>query len=230
MQQVPYKFACFFRATKERGVTFQQLNFLKRMYVIEHNKALCQRAKLKPESAVPPCFEGQHSVPEKTVCHVVRSVSPLPPPLSEKAAMSEVLKPTAITDSAKTAVGPTSQEEKQWKEMKLQMDSLPGILARLSKIKLTGIIRNMKDTGKAEINGQQLKRIVLVLGCSLFCIAALVVSTASAGFAMAPVPFDLTCFLIASLGTGLSSCAANAINQVGALLLASLQRFEISLS
>ncbi|XP_042307491.1 protoheme IX farnesyltransferase, mitochondrial [Sceloporus undulatus] len=181
MQQSPYKFACFFRATKERGVTFQQLHFLKRMYVIEHNKALCQRAKLKPESAAPPCFEGQHSVPEKTVCHVVRSVSPLPPPLSEKATVSEseVLKSTAITDNGKIAIGPTSQEEKQWKEMKLQMDSLPSILARLSKIKLT----------------------------------ALVVSTASAGFAMAPVPFDLICFLFASLGTGLSSCAANAINQ-----------------
>ncbi|XP_062447778.1 protoheme IX farnesyltransferase, mitochondrial [Rhea pennata] len=63
--------------------------------------------------------------------------------------------------------------------MKLQLDDLPGILARLSKIKLT----------------------------------ALVVSTASAGFAMAPVPFDLTCFLLASLGTGLASCAANSINQ-----------------
>lgn len=45
-------------------------------------------------------------------------------------------------------------------------------------------------------------------------VAALVVSTASAGFAMAPVPFDLTCFLLTSIGTGLASCAANSINQV----------------
>lgn len=30
------------------------------------------------------------------------------------------------------------KEEKQWKEMKLHTDDLPGILARLSKIKLTG--------------------------------------------------------------------------------------------
>lgn len=29
-------------------------------------------------------------------------------------------------------------EEKQWKEMRLHSDDLPGILARLSKIKLTG--------------------------------------------------------------------------------------------
>lgn len=31
-----------------------------------------------------------------------------------------------------------TKEEKQWKEMKLHADDLPGILARLSKIKLTG--------------------------------------------------------------------------------------------
>lgn len=31
-----------------------------------------------------------------------------------------------------------TKEEKQWKEMKLHTDDLPGILARLSKIKLTG--------------------------------------------------------------------------------------------
>ncbi|KAL0596766.1 Protoheme IX farnesyltransferase, mitochondrial, partial [Plecturocebus cupreus] len=34
-------------------------------------------------------------------------------------------------------VGKETKEEKQWKEMKLQVDDLPGILARLSKIKLT---------------------------------------------------------------------------------------------
>ncbi|XP_032995416.1 protoheme IX farnesyltransferase, mitochondrial isoform X1 [Lacerta agilis] len=181
MQQMPCKFACFFRVTKERGVTFQQLNFIKRMYVTQHSKALSQRAKLKSESTAPPFLEGQHSGQEKTVIHEVRSVSPLLSPLSEKPVIneSEALKSTVIAGGTGTVVGPASKEEKQWKEMKLELDDLPGILARLSKIKLT----------------------------------ALVVSTASAGFAMAPVPFDLTCFLLASLGTGLSSCAANSINQ-----------------
>ena len=58
---------------------------------------------------------------------------------------------------------------------------MPGILARLSKIKLT----------------------------------ALVVSTTSAGFVLAPAPFDwsCSCFLLAFVGTGLASCAANFINQ-----------------
>ncbi|KAJ8283481.1 hypothetical protein COCON_G00023310 [Conger conger] len=44
-------------------------------------------------------------------------------------------------------------------------------------------------------------------------LTALVVATAAAGYAMAPVPFDPSCFLLASLGTGLASCAANSINQ-----------------
>lgn len=42
------------------------------------------------------------------------------------------------------------------------------------------------------------------------------VTTAAAGYAMAPVPFDPLTFVVASLGTGLASCAANSINQVSA--------------
>lgn len=88
------------------------------------------------------------------------------------------LEPDSISEGALN-VGKDAKEEKQWKEMKLHVDDLPGILARLSKIKLT----------------------------------ALVVSTTSAGFALAPGPFDWPCFLLTSLGTGLASCAANSINQ-----------------
>lgn len=45
-------------------------------------------------------------------------------------------------------------------------------------------------------------------------VAALVVTTAAAGYAMAPVPFDPLMFFVSSLGTGLASCTANSINQV----------------
>ncbi|XP_077594742.1 protoheme IX farnesyltransferase, mitochondrial isoform X2 [Stigmatopora nigra] len=44
-------------------------------------------------------------------------------------------------------------------------------------------------------------------------LTALVVTTAAAGYAMAPVPFDPVIFLAACLGTGLASSAANSINQ-----------------
>lgn len=108
----------------------------------QHNKVFCQRAKLKPDSPFPPFPEGQHSSQGKTVIHEVRSVSPILPPLAETPVMdeSEALKSTAIIEGSETVIGTASREEKQWKEMKLQLDDLPGILARLSKIKLTGII------------------------------------------------------------------------------------------
>uniref|UniRef100_A0A3Q3X8W8 Protoheme IX farnesyltransferase, mitochondrial n=1 Tax=Mola mola TaxID=94237 RepID=A0A3Q3X8W8_MOLML len=44
-------------------------------------------------------------------------------------------------------------------------------------------------------------------------LTALVVTTAAAGYAMAPVPFDPIIFFVSSLGTGLASCTANSINQ-----------------
>nr|XP_032831964.1 protoheme IX farnesyltransferase, mitochondrial [Petromyzon marinus] len=67
----------------------------------------------------------------------------------------------------------------RWHEVRVEMSELPGIYARLSKIRLT----------------------------------TLVVITAAAGYAMAPVTFDPAVLLLASLGTGLTSCAANTINQ-----------------
>lgn len=44
-------------------------------------------------------------------------------------------------------------------------------------------------------------------------LTTLVVLTSMAGYAMAPAPFELSSFLICSVGTGLVSSAANAINQ-----------------
>lgn len=47
----------------------------------------------------------------------------------------------------------------------------------------------------------------------IISITALVVITAMGGYAIAPGPFDLYCFLACSAGTGLVSAAANAVNQ-----------------
>lgn len=44
-------------------------------------------------------------------------------------------------------------------------------------------------------------------------VLALVVITTMGGYAMAPAPFELTTFILCSLGTGLCSAAANSINQ-----------------
>lgn len=71
----------------------------------------------------------------------MQSISPLLPPVSGKPTINEceVQRSAAITDTTEIVVRPVSKEEKQWKEMKIELDSLPGILTRLSKIKLTGI-------------------------------------------------------------------------------------------
>ena len=48
-------------------------------------------------------------------------------------------RPTSVIEGS-IDLGKETKEEKQWKEMKLRVDDLPGILARLSKIKLTGTL------------------------------------------------------------------------------------------
>ncbi|XP_015501171.1 protoheme IX farnesyltransferase, mitochondrial isoform X1 [Parus major] len=179
--QIPCRFVHLHHVANDRLITFQYFNFLKRMYVTQCNKDLSQRAKPKSDSIVSPFHELQQLDQEKKVVHKISPVSPVHQSWSETSSRNELreVKSAAETEDSVIPVGGESKEDRRWKEMKLRLDDLPGILARLSKIKLT----------------------------------ALVVSTASAGFAMAPVPFELTCFLLASLGTGLASCAANSINQ-----------------
>jgi heme O synthase-like polyprenyltransferase len=46
------------------------------------------------------------------------------------------------------------------------------------------------------------------------CFTGLVVLTAMAGYAMAPAAFDPIGFTMVTIGTGLTSASANAINQV----------------
>ncbi|RLV88291.1 hypothetical protein DV515_00015473 [Chloebia gouldiae] len=208
-QQIPCRFVNLHHVASNRLITFQYFNFLKRMYVKQCNKDLSQRAKPKSDSIVSPFHELHQLDQEKKVVHKISPVSPIPQSWSDMSSRNEVteMKSAAETEDSIIPVGAESKEDRQWKEMKLQLDDLPGILARLSKIKLTAC----KPVGK--------ETVILVYLCLLLCleeflIQALVVSTASAGFAMAPVPFELTCFLLASLGTGLASCAANSINQV----------------
>uniref|UniRef100_A0A9J8B5M6 Protoheme IX farnesyltransferase, mitochondrial n=1 Tax=Cyprinus carpio carpio TaxID=630221 RepID=A0A9J8B5M6_CYPCA len=141
------------RKNQTEWITFQHFCFLKRQYV-KSSSGLCQRAGPKQEPVA--------SVLDDPDDSVVSQVQQIP-----------ALKPEP--EAARAA----RLEARQWKELKVEYSDLPGIYARLSKIKLT----------------------------------ALVVTTAAAGFAMAPVPFDPVTFLMASVGTCLSSCTANSINQ-----------------
>ncbi|RMB93867.1 hypothetical protein DUI87_29698 [Hirundo rustica rustica] len=206
--QIPCRFVHLYHVANNRLITFQYFNFLKRMYVTQRNKDLSQRAKPKSDSIASPFHELQQLDQEKKVVHEISPVSPVHQSRTETSIRNELreMKSAAETEDSMVPVGAKSKEDRQWKEMKLRLDDLPGILARLSKIKLTAC----KPVGK----GTDFSLSLSLLCLEEFLIQALVVSTTSAGFAMAPAPFELTCFLLASLGTGLASCAANSINQI----------------
>lgn len=179
MQESPHKFIRLFRSTHKQWITFQHFTFLKRMYATQVNRSLSQQVKPKPEPVASPFLE-KSSHQAKAEIYEIRSLSPSSLALSRETSKKEIIElESASLIEGSVNVEKQIRDEKQWKEMKLHVDDLPGILARLSKIKLT----------------------------------ALVVSTTSAGFALAPGHFDWPCFLLTIVGTGLASCAANSINQ-----------------
>ncbi|XP_059126898.1 protoheme IX farnesyltransferase, mitochondrial [Peromyscus eremicus] len=179
LRELPHRVTHLFRSVNNQWVVVQHWSFLKRMYVTQLHRGLSQRVKPKPEPVASPFLEHTSSRQVRAEVDELPSLSAPSLPLSPKPneELMELEATSVVERSLDTAK--ETKEEKQWKEMKLHADDLPGILARLSKIKLT----------------------------------ALVVSTTSAGFALAPGPFDWPCFLLTSLGTGLASCAANSINQ-----------------
>ncbi|RXN10174.1 protoheme IX mitochondrial [Labeo rohita] len=153
------------RKNQAEWITFQHLCFLKRQYVMS-SSGLCQRAIPKQESVTAVLDDRDDSVVSQ-----VQKIPALKPEPATKALPSDPAEPEAARAAR--------LEARQWKELKVEYSDLPGIYARLAKLKLT----------------------------------ALVVTTAAAGYAMAPVPFDPVIFLMASFGTFLSSCTANSINQ-----------------
>ncbi|KAM5309234.1 protoheme IX farnesyltransferase, mitochondrial [Glossophaga mutica] len=179
VEESPHKFIHLFRNINKQWITFQHFTFLKRMYVTQLNRSLSQQVKPKSEPAALSFLEKASSQ-AKAEIYEMKPLSPSSLSLSRKPNEKELLTlESASVVEGSVDVGKEPKDEKQWKEMKLRLDELPGILARLSKIKLT----------------------------------ALVVGTTSAGFALAPGPFDWSCFLLTFVGTGLASCAANSINQ-----------------
>ncbi|XP_040856324.1 protoheme IX farnesyltransferase, mitochondrial isoform X2 [Ochotona curzoniae] len=179
LRDSPDRFLHLFRSVNRQRVSFQHFAFLKRTYITQLNRSLNQQVKPKPEPEASPFLEkASPSQPNADICEM----RPLAAPslsVSRRPKGKELIETEPDLPCESTTGTEDTKEEKQWKEMKLRVEDLPGILARLSKIKLT----------------------------------ALVVSTTSAGYALAPGPFDLPCFLLTSLGTGLASCAANSINQ-----------------
>ncbi|KAF6298321.1 cytochrome c oxidase assembly factor heme A:farnesyltransferase COX10 [Rhinolophus ferrumequinum] len=138
MRDSPHKFMHLFRNVNKQWITFQHFTFLKRMYVTQLNRSLNQQVKPKPEPVASPFLEKTSSGQAKAEIYEVKPFSPSSLSLSRKPNEEEVIElESASIIEASIDVGKEIKDEKQWKEMKLHADDLPGILARLSKIKLT---------------------------------------------------------------------------------------------
>lgn len=180
IKQILKVFVHHYRPGNGQWLQIRHFYLPKCQYVTKVDKGLYQRAKPKAEPSSASFPEKPPLINDVVVRSVqqVPTITPYPSSLHEdeeqmpgKAGMEEVADDKGTSQD--------NRKGKQWNEVKVQLADLPGIYAKLSKIKLT----------------------------------ALVATTATAGFAMAPVPFDLSCLLLATLGTGLASCAANSINQ-----------------
>ncbi|XP_051889296.1 protoheme IX farnesyltransferase, mitochondrial [Pristis pectinata] len=180
IKQLPKVKVHHYRPGNGEWLQFRNFYLPKCQYVTKVDKGLHQRVKPKAEPPTSSFSEKPPLINDVVARSVqqVPTITPYPSSLHEdeehvpgKTAMEEVSEDKGTSQDI--------SKGKQWKEVKVQLSDLPGIYAKLSKIKLT----------------------------------ALVVTTATAGFAMAPVPFDLSCFLLTTVGTGLASCAANSINQ-----------------
>ncbi|XP_062967564.1 protoheme IX farnesyltransferase, mitochondrial isoform X3 [Cynocephalus volans] len=141
IQESPHKFMHLFRNVNKRWFTFQHFNFLRRMYVTQLNRCLSQQVKPKPEPVASPFLEKTSSCQDKAEIYEMRPLPPQSLSLSRKPNEKELIElESASIIEGSIDVEEETKDEKQWKEMKLHMDDLPGILARLSKIKLTGWI------------------------------------------------------------------------------------------
>lgn len=88
-----------------------------------------------------PFLEKTSAGQAKAQIYEMKPFSPSSLSLSGKPNEEEVIElESASIIEASVDVGKEIKDEKQWKEMKLRADDLPGILARLSKIKLTGTL------------------------------------------------------------------------------------------
>uniref|UniRef100_A0A2K5NB31 Cytochrome c oxidase assembly factor heme A:farnesyltransferase COX10 n=1 Tax=Cercocebus atys TaxID=9531 RepID=A0A2K5NB31_CERAT len=146
IQESPHKFLHLFRNVNKRWITFQHFSFLKRMYVTQLNRSHNQQVKPKPEPVASPFLEKTSSGQAKAEMYEMRPLSPPSLSLSRKPNEKELieLEPASVTEDS-IDVRKETKEEKRWKEMKLQVYDLPGILARLSKIKLTVFLHLRKD-------------------------------------------------------------------------------------
>lgn len=186
-------------------LTYQHLNFLKRQYVAKNNSELFQRAVPKQAPVLTIVDERDDSVERQ-----VERIPTLNPVVSD-----DVPKPQDVSSEAqpeasnlKPAAEAAAAQKESLSRTVSTPDETPHIQVETDEAKEARLDRQWKQV---KVDRADLPDIYAKL--AKIKLTALVVTTAAAGFAMAPVPFDPVLFVVASLGTGLASCSANSINQ-----------------
>lgn len=193
------------RREPSNWLTYQHLNFLKRQYVSKNTGELHQRAIPKQAPALIIVDERDDSIERQvervpTINPAATDAAPQPEDGTHKPQPEfSHLKPTA--ENAAVQNVSVSHEAGT-------PDEPPHVQVETEGEKQARLDRQWKQL---KVDRADLPDIYARL--SKIKLTALVVTTAAAGFAMAPVPFDPVIFFVSSLGTGLASCAANSINQ-----------------
>uniref|UniRef100_A0A8D3A134 Protoheme IX farnesyltransferase, mitochondrial n=1 Tax=Scophthalmus maximus TaxID=52904 RepID=A0A8D3A134_SCOMX len=180
--------------------TYQHLSFLKRQYVAKNNSELLQRAVAKHVPVLTIVDERDDSVEMR-----VERIPTIDPVVTGPAPQSE-----AVARTTQPEVGPAAAAQKDVASRSTAAISheTPHIQVESDEAREARLDRQWKQL---KVNVADLPDIYARL--AKIKLTALVVTTAAAGYAMAPVPFDPLIFFVATLGTGLASCCANSINQ-----------------
>ncbi|PWA21591.1 hypothetical protein CCH79_00003267 [Gambusia affinis] len=191
------------------SLTYQHLNFLKRQYVTKTSSELQQRAV--PKHDLTTVDERDASVEKR-----MERIPAINAELEQVATLSEDVAPKTEPENfpAKPATQSVTTPKGSASHLAATTDEPPHIQVETEEARQARLDRQWKplkvDVGDLPDVYARLAKIKLT---------ALVVTTAAAGFAMAPVPFDPILFFVSSLGTGLASCAANSINQFSVILM-----------
>ncbi|KAF7668201.1 hypothetical protein LDENG_00028400 [Lucifuga dentata] len=199
-KQTARSFIQVHRSDPSNWLTYQHLTFLKRQYVTKNKNELHQRAVPKQAPVLTIVDERDDSVIRQvqrvpTIQPVATETIPQPEDGNSQAhPAASTLTPTLQKDSEATMVT-TSAE-------------IPHVHVESNEAKEARLDRQWKEL---KVDMADLPDVYARL--AKIKLTALVVVTAAAGCAMAPVPFDPIIFFLSSLGTGLASCTANSINQ-----------------
>ncbi|XP_031170796.1 protoheme IX farnesyltransferase, mitochondrial [Sander lucioperca] len=193
------------RRDPSNWLTYQHLNFLKRQYVAKNNSELHQRAIAKPAPALTIVDERDDSI-ERQVQRI---------PTIDPVVTDTVSQPEDVTSKAQPGISTLKPNTEDAAVQKDAMSSTvvtsvetPHVHVETDEAREARLDRQWKEM---KVDVADLPDIYAKL--AKIKLTALVVTSAAAGYAMAPVPFDPLIFFVSSLGTGLASCTANSINQ-----------------